>query len=153
MKKVLLLSFILICVTIQGVFAEKIPVKITPIQVISTNHDEVEIGDWINFETVNDIYVNNELYIRKGSPILGFVEFLHPNGWGGDSAEIEFKTFETRDVNGKKNIINYPLMINGNNAKNNDMKQYIAMVFLNLIRGSEIYIEPDTRIFNLFIER
>lgn len=102
---------------------------------------------------LTNIYVNNKLLIKKGTPIIGHVDFFHPNGWGGDSAEIKFKTFETSDLNEQKLIINYPLIINGNNAKNNDIKQYIAMVIFNLIRGSEIYIEPDTIFFNIFIER
>lgn len=134
-------------------FAEKTPVKIAPAQIISTNHDEIEVGDWINFETVNDVYVNGNLYIKKNTPLYGFVDFVHPNGWAGDSAEVRFKIFETSDLNGKKVIINYPLILNGNNSKNNDVKQYLAIVFLRLIRGAEICIEPDNKIFNVFIER
>lgn len=134
-------------------FAEKTPVKIAPAQIISTNHDEIEVGDWVNFEIVNDVYVNGSLYIKKNTPLYGFVDFVHPNGWAGDSAEVRFKTFETNDLKGQKVIINYPLVLNGSNSKNNDVKQYLAMAFLRLIRGAEICIEPDTKIFNIFIER
>lgn len=134
-------------------FAEKTPVKIAPAQIISTNHDEIEVGDWVNFETVNDVYVNGNLYIKKNTPLYGFVDFVHPNGWVGDSAEVRFKIFETSDLNGKKVIINYPLILNGNNSKNNAVKQYFAIVFLRLIRGAEMCVEPDTKIFNIFIEQ
>lgn len=142
----------------QAAFANNIPVKITPAQIISTHHDEIELGDYINFKIVKDVYVDNKLYLKKDTPITGFVEFFHENGWAGDSAEISFNKFRTRDVNGREVIINYPLKLVGNNLKANDIKQSLALnltIFvqqiLALIRGSEIKLEPESKIFNLFI--
>jgi len=158
MKKVLFASLILVLSNFQSVLAEKIPVRIAPTQIISSHEDEIEVADWISFEIVNDIYVNDKLYIKKETPIYGFVDFFKPNGWVGDSAEIYFKNFETKDVDGKKITLNYPLKINGNNLKANDVKQLLSWKlpsllssYFILIRGSEIFIEPDTRTFNLFI--
>ena len=160
-------------------FAEKIPVKIAPIQVISTNHDEVEIGDGINFEVVNDVYVNDNLYIKKGTTVKGVVDFFHPNGWGGDSADIVFKTFYTTDVTNKKITISYPLEVNGRTEMTNSIRSVsddritkvtpqiiphyfpflrlpcIGWEYLNylgfVVRGAEINVEPDTQIYNIFI--
>jgi len=158
MKKLLLLGLIIILSNIQSALAEKIPVRIAPTQVISTHHDELEVADWISFEIVNDIYINDKLYIRKATPIYGCVDFFKPNGWVGDSAEIYFKNFETKNIEGKKITINYPLKLNGNSLKANDLKQLLSWElpsilssYFILIRGSEIFIEPDTRTFNLFI--
>lgn len=153
MKKSLLFILILITSMFQAANAEKIPVRIAPTEIISTHNDEVEIGDWINFEIVNDVYSDDKLYLAKGTIVSGFVDFFHPNGWAGDNAEIKIKSFETVDVNCKKIIINYPLIIIGNSKKTNDFKQYISWVFTGFIRGSEIFIEPDTIIFNIFLER
>jgi len=149
-------------------FAEKIPVKIAPAQVISTGHDEIEVGDWIEFETVNDVYKEDSLFLKKNSRIVGVVDFVHSNGWGGDGAEIKFKTFYVADINGKKNTIESPLVLNGSNLNGNTNK--FKSIFSNgannlylvnslaiiakplvFIRGSEIFIEPDTVTFNLFI--
>lgn len=151
MKKTLLILFIILLIASQSANAEKIPVKIAPTQVISTHKDLIEVGDNINFEVVNDIFLNENLYIKKGTPIIGTIDFFHPNGWAGDNAEIKFVKFKTTDANNKEIIINYPLNINGNTLKANDIKQYISWVITILVRGSEINIEPDTKIFNIFI--
>lgn len=153
MKKLLLLSLIFVMSMFQTAFAEKIAVKITPIQVISTNKDEIELGDWIGFELVNDVYKDDVLYLKKGSKVIGIVDFFHPNGWAGDAADIKFKNFSTIDVNNKKVDIVYPLNINGNVTMTTDMKQRIMKAPFALFRGSEIYIEPDTTIYNIFIEQ
>lgn len=161
-------------------FAEKIPVKIAPIQVISTNLDEIEVGDYINFETVKDVYINDNLYIKSGTPIKALVDFVHPNGWGGDSADIVFKTFYTTDLNDKKVTINCPLEINGKTEMGNSIRRvsseritgagpriilrhfplrlpFIHFQYLNylgfIVRGAEITVEPDTTIYNIFIEK
>lgn len=133
-------------------FADKIPVKIAPTKVISTHHDEVELGDKIPFEVVNNIYIDNKLYIKKGTTVIGTVDFLHPNGWAGDSAEIWLNHFLIM-IPEKKNInADYTLKIVGNSSKANNIKQAIAYYIIRLVRGSEVFIEPDTKIFNIFIE-
>jgi hypothetical protein len=166
--KKLILCPALFCLALP-VFAEKIPIKIEPIQVISTDHDEIEVGDWINFQTIDDIYVNDKLYIEKGTKVAGVVDFIHPNGWGGDSADIVFKTFYTIDVDNTKIKIDSPLEINGNSEAANQARSvgvneagnitsflirspFIVYVSF-IVRGAEINIEPDTKIYNLFIER
>lgn len=152
MKKILFLC-LSILISVQSAYAEKVPVRIAPTQLISTHHDEVEIGDWIPFEIINDVYVNNKLYIAKGTPIYGFVDFFKPNGWVTDSAEIYFKKFETKDADDKKITINYPLKISYNSIKQKDIKLYFARTWrlFSFVRGAELYIEPDTTVFNLFI--
>lgn len=147
-------------------FAEKIPIRLAPVQIISTHHDEIEVGDKIEFETVNDVYIDNNIYIKRNTRIVGIVDFIHPNGWGGDAADIVFKTFYTKDINNKKVTITYPLDINGNSERTNDIKNIAFsrannfMVYLTeiphfafIFRGSEIFIEPDTRTYNIFIEK
>lgn len=138
-------------------FAEKIPVKIAPTQIISTNHDEIEVGDKITFEVVNDVYKENKLFIKKGSTVQGTIDFVHPNGWFGDAANIKLINFSTADVNDKKVDISSPVNIKGGIVRS-ETKQYwinYAVITVSslgvLIRGSEIFIEPDTKVYNLFI--
>lgn len=143
---------ILLISTANVSFAEKMPVKISPIKVISTHHDEIELGDKIPFEVVNDVYDNGKLYIKKETLVIGTVDFIHPNGWAGDNAEIWFKNFLIL-MPDKNNIkLDYTLKIVGNSNKANNIKQAIAYYIIRLVRGSEIFIEPDTKIFNIFIE-
>ena len=153
MRKILFLVLFLAFLFPQDVFAEKVAVKIAPIQVISTHHDEIEIGDWIDFEVVSDVYKDDKLFLKKGTKIIGIVDFVHPNGWLADGAVINIKNFTTVDINKKKVEIAYPVSINGNKFLENDAKQYLAYVRSSLLfRGSEIYIEPDTQTFNLFVD-
>lgn len=166
--KKLFLVFIIFIGTCIPSFAEKTSVKIEPAQLISTNLDEIETGDYINFEIAKDVYLNDNLYIKKTTPVKGLVDFVHPNGWGGDSAEIVFKNFYTTDINGKKIVISYPLIINGQIEMANNIRSVSSKVVVDLatrfikpvciylgfiVRGAEINIEPDTRVFNIFIER
>lgn len=152
MKKFLVSLILILFVSMfQSASAEKFPVRISPTQVISTHNDETQIGDWIPFEIVNDVYLNDKLYLKKGTRVLGFVDFFHPNGWAGDSAELVFKSFETTDVSNRKITINYPLILNGNSTRTNGVKQYLSWEFFCFIRGSEVYIEPDSKIFNIFL--
>lgn len=153
-KKMVFIS--LLFVFTMPAFAEKIPVKITPIQVISTHHDELEVGDKIEFEIVNDVYKDNKLLLKKGSAITGIVDFVHPNGWFGDEANVKLINFSTADANDKKVEISYPVNIKGGIVRS-ETKQYWIRYFFNylgfIIRGAEISVEPDTKIYNIFIEQ
>ena len=158
MKRFLLI-FVLLLSSVYPAFAQKIPVRITPAQIISTNHDETQVGDWIKFKTLNDIYLDNKLYIKKGTSIVGVVDYVHDNGWMGDSADITFKKFITHDINNKTIEIPYMLKIKGDEFVEGEKKQFATLVVYAfdslafLIRGAEINIEPDERTYNLFIEQ
>jgi len=151
-KKVLLLA-VLIYSTIIPAFASRIPVKITPTQIISTNKDEIEVGDWIQFVVVNDVKINGELYLKRDTQMTGVVDFIHPNGWFGDSAQVTLKTFYATDSNNKKITINSPLIIDGTLKEINDYKDFTKAIGACLSRGQEIFVEPDTKTYNIFMEQ
>ncbi|MDD3436652.1 MAG: hypothetical protein PHC64_05825 [Candidatus Gastranaerophilales bacterium] len=151
MIKKILYSFILVSFLILPSYAEKIPVKISLTQIISTHHDEVEIGDKINFMAVKDIYVDEKLYIKKDTPIVGVIDYVHPNGWSSDYAQITFKTFYTKDVDNKKITISSPLTIKGNENLVNHLGDKLNVVLGWVFRGAEIFVEPDTKIYNIFM--
>jgi len=155
MKKKIFFSLLIITLISAPVFAEKIPVKLEPAQIISTKHDEIEVGDPISFKIMNDVYVGDKIYIQKGTSVKGIVDFVHNNGWAGDSAEIKLNRFITKNANGEKISIDYPINLTEQANAINCTKQYSANILslLMIIRGSELYIEPDTTYFNLFIER
>lgn len=154
MIKKILFTFLLFVFAVPA-FAEKIPVKIAPTQIISTHHDELEVGDKIEFEVVKDVYKDEKIFIKKDTKITSSVDFIHPNGWFGDEANIKLIDFYTVDANDKKVEISYPLKIKGGIVRS-ETKQYWIKYFLNylgfIIRGAEISVEPDTKIYNIFIE-
>lgn len=152
MKNIILILTIIL--TITPVFAEKIPVIINPAQIITTTHDEIETGDIIRFKTKQDVYKNNKLFIKKDSPVIGIVDYLNENGWGHDNAQIDIKTFKTRDVNDNLLILNSPLYINGFELLKYKSKRFAQ--FFNYIgtwRGKEVDIKPNDNVrFTIWYE-
>ena len=149
------LFLILIClITFAPIAsAEKLPIKITPTQTISTHYDEIEVGDWLKFKTTNDVYYKNKILIKKGASITGIVDSLHENGLVADNAEMVIKTFYVRDVNNNLVKINYPLTIGRSNSVckglGDKTVKYIGVIF----RGNEIKVEPETVTYNLFLTK
>lgn len=136
---------ITILLTDNKKYQEKVPVRIKPVQKISTTHNETQTSDVIRFKVINDVYVNNNLYIKKDSPIIGYVDYVQDNGWDYDNAQIDIKKFKTRDVNNNIVEINSELSINGFEIlkyKSNRPAQffnYIGVYF----RGKEVEICPE----------
>lgn len=152
MKKII---FVLMCLifSVQTAVAEKLVLKITPIQEISTKNDEVEVEDWIKFKTVNDVFYNNKLYIKKGAIVIGIVNSVHENGLIADNAQIDFSEFKVKDVNNKLVTIKYPLVLNRKNSVcynfADKVKKYFGVAFM----GNEIYIKPETTTYNLIFNK
>ena len=135
--------------------SEDTPVKIRPAQKISTCYDEIEVGDKIKFVTVKDIYKNGKLYIKKGTPVYGTVDYVSDNGWSYDNAQLDLKKFMTKTTNGKTITVTSPLSINGFDILQYKGKRvaqffnYCGVVF----RGKEIEIIPpkDDILFNIWL--
>ncbi len=122
-----------------------IPIKISPIQRISTTHDETEINDKLKFIVENDVYKNNKIYIKKGSTIYGIVDYVSDNGWSYDNAEINIKYFKVKTQDNKILTINSPITINGFEILKYKGKRFLQ--FFNYIganyRGKEVEIIPQ----------
>lgn len=154
MKKIILLLLVILLFS-APVFAEKIPVKIELNQFISTEADNAfEVGDEIAFRVVNDVYSNGNIFVQKNTPVYGVIDFIHDNGWLGDSAEIRLKTFVFKDAKGKKISTNFPLDIDRQYNTENKKKNFTSckMIFLSIFRGNELNILPNTLSFNIIIE-
>lgn len=152
MKRILL-SIICLIMFAPIASAEKLSIKITPTQLISTHQNEVEVGDWVKFKTVNDIYYKNNLFIKKDTPVVGVVDSVHENGLIADNAEITFKTFYVRNTSNVLVKINYPLTISRKNSickgLGDKTVKYVGVIF----RGNEIKVEPESITYNLFLEK
>lgn|SRR5574344_655087 len=155
MKK-FILFFIIIILTSQIAFSKEISLKITPIQTISTTHDELEIGDNIKFKVIDDIFVNGNIAIKKDTVILGEIDEVTPNGWVYDNAQIKFKKFIIRNSNGNLQLYHSDLTLNSldllKNLKSKTRKifEYTGIAF----RGKELNLIPlnyKNLIFNIWI--
>ena len=150
MKK-LFISLICLLIFAPIANAEKLAIKITPTQIISTHNNEVEVGDWIKFKTVNDVFYKNKLLIKKDTPIVGVVDHVHENGLVADNAEIIFQTFYVRNV--EKNLIkfNYPLYIGRRNSVCKTFGDKVKKYFLVIFKGNEVDVQPESTVYNLFL--
>lgn len=150
MKRFFILILI-ICFTQSVQATEQIPVKITPAQVISTHNDELEVGDYIKFKVVNDVYYKDKLYIEKGSIIVGMVASLHENGYFCDNTEILLTPFKVKNIYNTVITIDSEITINRKDYTcktfGDKIVKYVGVVF----RGNEIKIEPGTIEYNLFL--
>lgn len=136
--------------------SEDTPVRITPAQKISTCYDEIEVGDKIKFSFVKDVYKDGNLYLKKGDLIYGIVDYIDDNGWYYDSAQIDFKYFKTKTVDGKTITIESPLTINGFEIlkyKSNRTAQFFNYCG-GAFRGKEVDINPQKEKiqFNIWVK-
>lgn len=153
--KILIISVIILLTAGRHAFCEtkRIPLRITPAKLITTKKDKIEVGDILEFKATSDVYKNDKVYIKKDTPVYGFVDFVHPNGWAGDYAEIVIRDFKTHDVSGKNFTIKQKLTISGNKDRNNDIRGIFiyAGIIGWIFRGAEVNLDPDKIVFNLFI--
>lgn len=143
LKRLLIISVILLVGT--NAFCNENELFINPAQTISTCYDEIELGDYIKFTTAKDFYKNGKIYIKKGTPVIGKVDYVNENSWNFDNAQIDFKYFQTTDIDGKNLIIDSPLSINGFEIIRYKDKR-LAQVFNYcglFFRGKEIEILPN----------
>ncbi len=133
--------------------AEKLPIKITPTQLISTHHNEVEVGDWIKFKVVNDVFYKNKLYIKKDTQVIGVVDQLHENGYAADNAEIVFDHFFVRNVGNELIKINYTLTLNRDKFECEGLGDRIVKYIGVIFRGNEIKVLPESAQYNIFLTK
>ncbi len=155
MKKLILIALILLVnAGVSFAIEEKIPIKIAPLEPISTAFDETETGDRVPFRVVDDVYKNGKIFIKKDTTMYGTVDYVKENGWVGDNAEVEFKTFRVRNANGKLTTFNSELLLTGFNTLkwyNPAWKRFFNYCSL-IFRGNEVDINPNTSnpVFNIW---
>ena len=152
MKKLLFL-IIFVILFMPCAKAEKLPIKITPTQLISTHHNEIEIGDWIKFKVVNDVFYKNKLYIKKDTQVIGVVAQLHENGYVADNAEIVFDHFFVRNVGNELIKMNYTLTLNCDKFECEGLDDRIVKYIGVIFRGNEIKVLPESAQYNIFLTK
>lgn len=147
MKKFILIMLLLLFnAGISFAIEEKIPIKIAPIEPISTTFDQTEVGDSYPFRVLEDVYKNKKLFIKKGTTMYGTVDYVKENGWFGDNAEVEFRVFRVRNASGKLTTFSSELSLTGFNTLkwyNPKWKRFFNYCSL-IFRGNEVDINPAT---------
>ena len=128
-------------------------IKIVPTSEISTTHDELEYGDYVEFKTAQDVFRNGKLYIKAETPIFAEIDYIDENGWCFDNAAIYFKKFKTQTADGKNLTLNSYLRIEGLELLQYKSKRlaqffnYISVPF----RGKEVDIKTYDKNINFVI--
>lgn len=84
--------------------AEIIKVSIHPVKAITTK-EGLKITDTVYFAVSKDVYNKEELFIKKDSPVSGFIELISPAERFGEPDEIELSRFLTADTKGNKIVL------------------------------------------------
>ncbi len=155
MKKYLFVFMLFLFSQLSTCASEKVPIFITPNELISTNKDDVDIGDTLSFILIKDVYVSSKLLYPKNTPVEAYVDYVYDNGFVADSAYIQISEFRILNQENKWDVIPYPLKIYGNECRSRN-EQFLKKNFhyvAKLIRGDEVNIEPGMKNFTLFISR
>lgn len=152
-KKLLVVIFFFLIASNLALAAERLPVSITPNQIISTDKDEIEFGDDLDFKVVKDVYKDDAVYIKKGAPVIAEVDYVSPNGWVADSAYVQIKKIKILDSKSTWLEVPCSLKILGRNCRNPKANIfYSGFHYLTvLVRGDEVFLSPNQQNFNVFI--
>lgn len=147
MKRLLFL-LLMICFTTNCANATKIPLKITPAEVITTAHDEVENGDKLLFKLVSDTRLGDKVIFEAGSMLVAYVDYVTDNGFGYDSANIWCRKvwIKKNDNNYTKSYdtdfsINGFSLLKGLYPKTRRFFEYVGLILST--RGKEINFDPS----------
>lgn len=147
MLKKIIISFILIA--IGGiVYAKELEIKVYSPTKITTSNLDLKEGDRIEFETVQDTYLNSKLYLKKGEKVIGVITSLEDNGFCCKEAVIYAESFRAKTFDG--NTIKLNGLICKKGRTHWMFTQFLPFI-PELIRGGEVQITKKDR-FNLYIE-
>ena len=136
----------------QVSIAKEIAVKISPIKEIKTSTPELQEGDTIYFEVVDDVFVNSKLYIKAGEQVTGIVTTLEENGFVCKEAVVYAEDFKTKNINHKTEHLKGLIYRHGNthwmfgqffNEPDNNL--------IKVFRGGEVFIKPEET-FTMYLE-
>lgn len=131
----------------NSVNSSEMIIPIIPTEPINTCCMNIEYGDLIEFNTINDVYKKGKLYIKSQTKVYGIVDYVDENGWCADNAAIYFKEFKTKDVNNNKVSIKSDLTIDGFEIlkyKSGRVKQFFNYVS-TIVRGKEVDITSEDK--------
>lgn len=150
LKKILisLVLFLLLDLN-SSAFSKDIPVPLITNTKISTSNVNLQEGDNINLLVADDVYLNNKLYIKKGSNAVGVITSLTKNDFTCQEAQIYAEQFKVKNVDG--NIVKISGVVHKEGRNHSLMTQYMPFGY-HIIRGGEAQILPEKDTFTLYLK-
>lgn len=140
--------------------AQIVKISLHSINPITTK-DGLKLGQKVMFQVSKDIYKNDKIFIKEGTPITAFVEMIAQAGRCGDPDEIELGRFSTQDVNG--NLIDLDGIIRKQGADRGKWARSLYLIGINVpypcaplalfyfLKGGKTKIKQN-EIFKLYYE-
>lgn len=156
-----ILSFLILCLSFLNVNAETVyqgnltedilfkgtPVRITPTKRITTSKKALTVGSTVSFVTSRDVIENDNIVVKRNTPVKGKVLEIVPNRIMGIPAKLTMGKFETTDVFGQ--IIPLTGTIKKEGNPHNTLISYMDILAV-FVRGGEVQVVPEEDYFILF---
>lgn len=160
-KLLLIIAFIFLIPSFA--LGKEIPVKIDALSKISTSDVHLQEGDSVHFRVLDDVYVNSNLYIKKGTEAVGVITSLVNNGFTCQEASIYAEQFRVKDISGKNVKLKGIVFKQGRNhglftqywPEYTQFCPWFVSFLSNgftFIRGGEAKILPEKDIYTLYLE-
>ena len=129
-----------------------IPVKVKIKEAFSTKN-KIEEGDFIEFETIEEIKIKNKVYPEK-TTVKARIETISANSFRGIPADLTIGNFsidntflqgEINKTGANRSLWLYPTIIAGDIF-------FFAGELLNVVKGGHAKIKPQ-EIFTIYLER
>lgn len=132
--------------------ARKYVMNITPAQEICTKGQAISKGDVLNFVVSKDTYIEDQLFLSKGTPVSATVGYAEGDAWVGETPLLVLSYFETKDVTGDPVVVEYPLKIKGKYGLSK-FSEYAKYYVKSIIYTANLELKPDVHEFNVLFER
>ena len=77
---------------------EKIPIKLNIVEPISTKNSDLYDGQIVQFKVKENVFYNNQLFIKKGTIVTAEIETIVERGMNGLPATIIIDDFKINDI-------------------------------------------------------
>ena len=143
MKRCFIIVLLSLC-SVNIVLAEKVMVKVTPAQTITTaKKNSLSEGDYVDFKTTETTKA-----FKQGEIITGVVTSLEDNGFAVQEARAVIEHFRSKD----KFLEGEIYLRGGQHKKLGEFVEHSLPECSIWLRGSEIIVKPGEQEFILYAE-
>jgi len=137
------LAGILLIVQVPVYAFEEVSGLVVPVRFRYQVHgDDLQIGDGVSLEVVDNVYVGNNLVFKQGGAGVAKVSDIKRAGFLGRSGTIEINSGEITDIDGNKHLISLTSGSKGSGSLG-------PLVLTLLSSGLAVAVVPDLLFNNL----
>ena len=135
--------------TVQDPAAEIVVSEGTPINVVTAQEitsKAAKPNDPVNFTVNEDLVINGQVVVRKGTPALGSVINAEKGGYLGKSGKLGVQVESTQTVDGQPLKLRAAKGKEGKDKTNSTMVLSMVVPFFLLKKGGDASIAPGTAV-------